>query len=1093
MTVVDPDGHRSASVLNLADHLTGVLAAGAAHRRIGLDAGATAIVTWEREPLLLLTLERDLMLEELRAEIDLADREEDGEPTLHTTTLRFAPFSERGAMLPIWPLAPLPRFSELVVAVRLTSTRETGAAAELDARDVAGSVALTLVQGLTGTLLHLCAAEKAAIRRAAREVAAARVLGTARRGSLDRHGADLGVARFTDLLIGTAAEGAPPQVSTRPRDGGEPDPDYRRRLAAMRSFSLANPAGVREAVNGEGSQDDPPRGWLSELAGAQRVRLIEEVRPFSVGMLLLSVGRDQQAAAAARTTFLAGVRQERLVVVADLAGATDAYRDRLLTSDQRAALVELSTDLHAGYRVAGSPPPALAPPLARCLQKFARYRAELGSTGAWTVVRGQDPAAGSPYELGLAADLKPGADPEPELAGLLRDWTPTAGTPPDIGIALAAAQRDTLAGVSPTAAVLAAAGARTYRERAGSWTVSHLALVDIAVTAGGQDVVPGGPTHVASFGWMPADAALQLVLTADADAGTVRVLSLDRRGAPTVVAESTAAAPALPAGADGIAVLREPRPADPTRVGRVVAGYRARPDAEPPRGAEVQLVTVNRSLEGNVTLSTPVVRDGLPDWTQLAPLRWGDAAALALHDRARSSLTVVCVDGQAARASVEGIGRWTHLFALPAPSGTGGDDVACYDVGSGDLQVLAVGSHDAERPEIRVRWRQAGWRPGLDLLTPLPGGRVLAVDRDLGRVEEWSGLADGVPTRTAEHGIGPRNVTHVVGLPAATITGPDGVVLAYDRSRGRAVLWPGVGPQAPVPPPMIPWSANPVAVPLTASLATHNGTATFTAAVQGVADAWQALGHAAVDVAVGTAQYDAWKPGAVPGLEKVFAGIGITVAGANPGFVDNAKKVPVAEVATIFVEPVVGAAWMGGGRPDLARELLRALSVPGIASAVVVRSSRDGQPAIVVSSRSLPGAGYNISGRRTSDIRWEAFPLTGTPAAVTGSGERATAWPAGNGMSLLVAIGYHSSELADPYQVRLDLPGDGRLTLEQYEFLLNVVERAVPAGIEANTFALRRRRLDVDGDGSVDPLPVATARVFRRFRSGTRRGQPGPG
>ncbi|WP_462187022.1 MULTISPECIES: hypothetical protein [unclassified Frankia] len=144
---------------------------------------------------------------------------------------------------------------------------------------------------------------------------------------------------------------------------------------------------------------------------------------------------------------------------------------------------------------------------------------------------------------------------------------------------------------------------------------------------------------------------------------------------------------------------------------------------------------------------------------------------------------------------------------------------------------------------------------------------------------------------------------------------------------------------------------------------------------------------------------------------------------------------------------------------------------------------------VVVSTRGLPLGGLNLSGRRTSGVSWHALPVTGLPAAIDSGGSAAMVRPAGTGITLLVTLAYRSSELADPYQVRLELPAGATLNLDQYEFLMNVVERTVPAGIQANTFAIRRRHLDVDGDGTADPLPVTTARVFRRFRrTGVRRG-----
>jgi hypothetical protein len=1113
MTTVDPDGLRSASLLNLADHLTGVLAAGAAHDRVVLDGQARAALTWQREPLVLLTLERDLLLEELQADVELIDPDHPPEAGRKppVSSLRFAPFSERGAMLPLWPLAPLPSFTRLAVSVRLRSVAEGGSTTAVRPEDVAGSLSLTVVEGTTGRILFLCAAEKAAIRRAAREVATARVLACARRASLDRHGADLGVARFTDELTGQV--GPPPQIFTAPRTDRalEGDLDYRRRLAATRTFSLPTPADVRAAINGDGADTDPARGWLAELAppGAggvpaapHRIRVTEEVRPFSVGLLLLSAASDPATAKNARQAFLERIRTERLVLPATGTDTDTAYARRLLTTAQRKDLIALGEDLRRGFTFQGSQQPGLAPGLARCLQLFALCRTELGVAAPWILVRSQDQSGGSVYELGLAADVVPPADAEQALAAKLERWQPTTATPPAVRASLTIAQRALGGERGASDLILSACGARTLRrlsEPAGAIRVSHLSLVEVSAE-GGQDVVPRGASHLGAFGTTPGDTPLQLVVTADARAGRLMVLSLDPQGRPTQVAVKDVSPPVAE-----VAVLREPAGPDPSRVGRVALLFRGDPAAVPARPARFQVVAVTRSPEGNVSIDASTEGQGLPDWTHVVPFRWGATAALALHDRSRSALVVQPVDGQPAPAPIEGIGRWTHLFPMPAArrdgaeeggaddvgaDDAGGDDIACYDATSGDVQVLAVRRIGNGRADVRVRWRRDAWGPGLDLLAALPDGRVLAVDRDLGRVEEWSTFAGGVPALTAHHLIGPRAVTHVAVLPASPITGPAGVVLAYDRARGTATLWKDVGPRGPVPRPNTGWDEEPVAVAVTADLSPDDGTRPFDRALATAAAGWRELGHQAFDVVRNTDQHALWSPSEAEPLARVFTGIGLAVAGAGSDFVERAKKLPAAEVATIRVDDATARSWAAGDGRKLAVDLLQVLSVPGIASAVAVNSPVPNRPVVVVSSRSLPAGGLNVSGRRVSGVRWDALPVTGPPAAVDGDEDGGTARPAGDGISMLVALGYRTSELADPYQVRLDLADGDRLTPQQYEFLMNVVERAVPAGIEANTFAIRRRHLDLDGDGTADPLPVAAARVFRRFRSSARRARP---
>ena len=203
----DPDGPRSLALSNAVDHLTGPLAAGARLDPVPLVPGSEgarpgATLSWQREPLVLLRLDADLGLEELSVDVTIGPATPGpGTPTM-TSTLRFAPYSEQGAALPIWPFGPdSPVLDDARVSVvaRLTAVGGTGlqAPVELSPAAAAKRLSLLLAQGLTARLAYLMTMEKAALRRAAREIAAGRSLAGARSGTLDRHGRDLGVARFT--------------------------------------------------------------------------------------------------------------------------------------------------------------------------------------------------------------------------------------------------------------------------------------------------------------------------------------------------------------------------------------------------------------------------------------------------------------------------------------------------------------------------------------------------------------------------------------------------------------------------------------------------------------------------------------------------------------------------------------------------------------------------------------------------------------------------------------------------------------------------------------------------------------------------------
>jgi hypothetical protein len=47
---------------------------------------------------------------------------------------------------------------------------------------------------------------------------------------------------------------------------------------------------------------------------------------------------------------------------------------------------------------------------------------------------------------------------------------------------------------------------------------------------------------------------------------------------------------------------------------------------------------------------------------------------------------------------------------------------------------------------------------------------------------------------------------------------------------------------------------------------------------------------------------------------------------------------------------------------------------------------------------------------------------------------------------------------------------------------MTVVELVTPIGVRADTWAIRRQHVDVDGAGTADRLPPSAARTYRRYR-----------
>src|SRR4029434_826443 len=105
----DSDPRRSASHDNLIGHLAGPLLAGPTHTALPLalaDDGLHAAVDWvSRQPLLLVGTRVAVGERALTVTVQVTPRRD---VPASSATVRFAPFSEAGAFLPVWPPAPLP-------------------------------------------------------------------------------------------------------------------------------------------------------------------------------------------------------------------------------------------------------------------------------------------------------------------------------------------------------------------------------------------------------------------------------------------------------------------------------------------------------------------------------------------------------------------------------------------------------------------------------------------------------------------------------------------------------------------------------------------------------------------------------------------------------------------------------------------------------------------------------------------------------------------------------------------------------------------------------------------------------------------------
>jgi hypothetical protein len=609
-----------------------------------------------------------------------------------------------------------------------------------------------------------------------------------------------------------------------------------------------------------------------------------------------------------------------------------------------------------------------------------------------------------------------------------------------------------------------------------------------------------GPDVVAPRGWGrvgPVASTSRTVLRLDGTQPVLQLARVDDDATVTVIAV-TASPPSLDElvsvglrdGSDDLGLL---------------VGYQ--------RGAGT--LHVLRPFQGELV---PVVdMPGLgSDWTDLIAGDFGGGTRyqdVLLYDRDTGScstfgltslwglLPVVTTGaGPGAGLAVEQrIGRWSQLVRVPATVPGRPDQLLCYDRERGDAQLLEPDAGGL----LRTRWIATGWRPGFTHLITLAGGGqdggqglLVGYDREQGGLSVFADIDGGtlVPRRTVP--VPPRIVTHLVSLPAGDDVDGDGVrqVVAYDRVTGLASVWrvptlpptPGLATPAPGVPSVL-WSGNASAT-VSASLRGTGAAGAEHAALQQALDAaateWHARGGAAWKAVLDrSAQEVLWQAAADPGpVGAVLGRIGLPVApSAVAGAFSSAMaSVPAEYTATLILPAAVADPWRANDGVRQGQSLVQALASTGMASAVGLVTATD--IALVVSVTGLPGAGLNLSGRAGAGYRWYCVPVTGLPGRVTAVGAATAFQPAQEGLCALVVLGYQRAGLADPYEIGLDLPDGAVLTLEQYEFLLNVVERFVPAGIQVSTLGLRQRHLDLEPDGQADPLPPTATHVYRRFR-----------
>jgi hypothetical protein len=207
------------------------------------------------------------------------------------------------------------------------------------------------------------------------------------------------------------------------------------------------------------------------------------------------------------------------------------------------------------------------------------------------------------------------------------------------------------------------------------------------------------------------------------------------------------------------------------------------------------------------------------------------------------------------------------------------------------------------------------------------------------------------------------------------------------------------------------------------------------------------------------------------------------------------------DLVVAFALTEADLAGLGSGAA-LRDALVERVDAFGEAGFYTIRSVWDGTRLLMLAAvAQLPGAAGKVGEPPPAAYRWYS---TRVPAPVPGTGDPLLiVQPRGGvstvranraGVGLLVCVSYARRGLADPFEVRIELPDPGTvLSLDQYGFVMNLLEHLYPLGIEINTFDIRRRHVDVDGDGEPEFLTSRASRSYHRYRHrrpfGTGRGR----
>jgi len=300
-------------------------------------------------------------------------------------SVRFAPFSEKDGFLPYASPAVGGDNTLLNALVLRIRVRRNGTL--LPFAQTRERLHVRYSEGRFAKLLAVAQVETIRTRRLGREITARRTTSLARGFQLDRIGRELAVPRFDNQLTNRGQE-----IVLRPQD--EADAAFARRLDIYRPFVMPTRARVLELLNG----DDSP---LRRLGAPNTFDILEEDNPFMVGFKVFGVGNGAAQGEAMRLNYLDHLKRTTWI---DPGQNTPSARK--LGQDARREQNAMRTRIRQSFTFSSTSKRNMAPWLARAFDRAGMLIKFLGANLRPEVIRAQDAAGGSRFELGLAAEIK---------------------------------------------------------------------------------------------------------------------------------------------------------------------------------------------------------------------------------------------------------------------------------------------------------------------------------------------------------------------------------------------------------------------------------------------------------------------------------------------------------------------------------------------------------------------------------------------------------------------------------------------------------------------------------------------------------------